>query len=137
MREETLSFYRLDSPTAVWNKIPSRVERGTVSTSVRTLGTLAVMGQQATSLKDVQTRPNPFSLQNNTGVTFVNLAESATLHIYTPSGREVRQLEESDGDGQLVWDGRATNGNTVDPGVYFYTLKSVDDKKRGKIVALP
>lgn len=137
VREETLSFYRLNADIGVWNKIPSQVKAGKVMASVRALGTLAVMGQQATSLEDVQTRPNPFRLRDNSGVTFANLAESATLHIYTPSGREVRRLEETDGDGLLVWDGRATSGDTVDPGVYFYTLTSSSDEKRGKIMVLP
>jgi len=136
VRRDTLSFYRLDTDAGVWNKIPSRVEGGKVTASVRELGTLAVMGQEDVSLQDLRVSPNPYHRGTDAHVTFANLSERATVKIFTPAGREVRTLEETDGDGILNWDGKNSSGNSVDPGVYVYRVESPGAEKRGKVMVL-
>lgn len=136
VREETLSFFRLDTGASVWNKIPSRLEGGKLTATVHELGTLAVMGQEDVSLSDLRVSPNPFRQNADPFITFSNLAERATLRIYTASGREIRRLEESDGDGILLWDGRNTSGNPVEPGVYVYRVESPGAEKKGKVIVL-
>lgn len=136
VREETLSFYRLDLQAGLWNKVPSRVGGGQVTATVTELGTLAVMGQEDVSLQDLRVSPNPFRLGSDTEVTFANMAEQATLRIFTASGREVRRLEETDGDGVLRWDGKNSSGDSVSPGVYLYHVQSPGAEKKGKVMVL-
>lgn len=136
VRQETLSFYRLDLQAGVWNKIPSRVEGGQVTATVEELGTLAVMGQEDVSLHDLRVFPNPFHQGTDSYVTFANMAERVTLRIFTPSGREVRRLEETDGDGILLWDGRNSDGDPVESGVYVFHVKSPGAEKKGKVMVL-
>ncbi len=136
VRRDTLRFYRLDADAGVWNKIPSRIEGNKVAASVQELGTLAVMGQEDVSLQDLRVSPNPFHQGTDANVTFANLSERATLKLFTPSGREVRRLEETDGDGILLWDGKNGSGNSVEPGVYIYRVESPGAEKRGKVMVL-
>lgn len=136
VREETLSFFRLDLESDVWNKIPSQLIAGKLTASVKELGTLAVMGQEDVSLSDLRVSPNPFRQTSDSQITFSNLAERATLKVYTASGREIRRLEESDGDGILLWDGRNTSGSPVEPGVYIYHVESPGAERKGKVMVL-
>ncbi len=136
VRRDTLSFYRLDAEAGMWNKIPSRVEGGKVTATVRELGTLAVMGQEDVSLQDLRVSPNPYHQGTDAHITFANLSERATVKIFTPAGREVRSLEETDGDGILFWDGKNGSGNSVEPGVYVYHVKSPGAEKKGKVMVL-
>jgi flagellar hook assembly protein FlgD len=107
-----------------------------VTATVTELGTLAVMGQEDVSLQDLRVSPNPFRLGSDTEVTFANMAEQATLRIFTASGREVRRLEETDGDGVLRWDGKNSSGDSVSPGVYLYHVQSPGAEKKGKVMVL-
>ncbi|MBK8574430.1 MAG: T9SS type A sorting domain-containing protein [Elusimicrobia bacterium] len=136
VRVETLSFYRLDSVAGVWNKIPSRIEGNKLTATVKELGTLAVMGQEDVSLQDLRVSPNPFHQGTDAHITFANLAERATVRVFTSSGREVRSLEETDGDGLLQWDGKNSSGNSVEPGVYVYHVESPGAEKKGKVMVL-
>jgi hypothetical protein len=136
VREDTLSFYRLDVAAGVWMKIPSRLEGRYLTTNLQELGTIAIMGQEDVSLQDLRVSPNPFHQNTDTHITFSNLAERATVRIYTPSGREVRRLEESDGDGLLDWDGRNSDGNPVELGIYVFYVESPGAKKTGKVLII-
>ncbi|MBK8574435.1 MAG: fibronectin type III domain-containing protein [Elusimicrobia bacterium] len=136
VQPSTLSFYRLDEHAGMWNKIPSKVESGKVTASINELGTLAVMGQEDVSLQDLRVSPNPFHQGTDAHITFANLAERTTVRVFTSSGREVRSLEETDGDGLLQWDGKNSSGNSVEPGVYVYHVESPGAEKRGKVMVL-
>ncbi len=136
VKENTLSFYRLDPEAGVWNKIPSQVKNGQVTATVKELGTLAVMGQEDVSLQDLRVSPNPFHQGTDTHITFANLSERATVKIFTPAGREVRRLEEADGDGLMLWDGRNSSGDAVEPGVYVYRVESPGSERQGKVMVL-
>ncbi|MBK8574432.1 MAG: hypothetical protein IPN90_01720 [Elusimicrobia bacterium] len=136
VRLDTLSFFRLDAGSNVWNKVPSWLEGGKLKASVKELGTLAVMGREDVSLFDLRVFPNPFRQNTDPYVTFANLAERATLQILTSSGREVRRLEEEDGDGILLWDGRNSSGHSVEPGVYVFHVESPGAEKNGKMMVL-
>ena len=87
-------------------------------------------------LQDLRVSPNPFRQGTDAHITFANLSELATVKIFTPAGREVRSLEETDGDGILLWDGKNSSGNTVEPGVYVYHVESPGAEKRGKVMVL-
>jgi hypothetical protein len=59
------------------------------------------------------------------------------LTLYSAAGTPVRTLEESDGDGRLLWDTRNTSGEPVAPGVYFYLLESPSEKRKGRVMIQP
>ena len=89
------------------------------------------------SLDDVFTYPVPFqpSLGHQT-ITFSNMAQAATVRIYTLSGKLVQTLYETDGDGELSWNVCNSKGSMLSSGVYFYVIKSDTDKKSGKIMII-
>ncbi len=51
-------------------------------------------------------------------------AQDVTIRVYTVAGREVARLARAAaaGTNDVVWDGRASNGARVAPGVYFYRI---------------
>lgn len=138
VRAKTLAIYRLNDENSLWVRLPtSQVDTGarTVTATAPGLGVFSLVGQQDTSLETAYAYPVPFlEKRGDTTITFSDLAQRATLRIFSASGRWVQTLEETDGDGMLVWDVRDADGDSLPSGVYFYLLESSADKKRGKLV---
>jgi hypothetical protein len=71
--------------------------------------------------------PNPF--RSGTRISFGGLRDSrgrATMGVYDARGRLLRTLEDGAQDrgrGSVVWDGRASSGEKLPPGVYFLRLQ--------------
>jgi len=60
-----------------------------------------------------------------------------SLAVYDASGREVRSLVSTSmkpGTHSVTWDGKASNGRSVAPGVYFCKLATVSGMHRQKLV---
>ena len=96
---------------------------------------MAVLFSPAFSLADAHAYPVPFvTSKGDTTITFTDLSSIATIRILTLNGEIVVTLQETDGDGQLVWDTRNQDGNFVTSGVYIYQIKSSADEKTGKLV---
>jgi flagellar hook assembly protein FlgD len=73
-----------------------------------------------------QNAPNPFRSRTAISLELPEPAH-ASLSIYDPQGRLVRQLFNGDLPGGLrhmEWDGRDGNGAPVSSGVYFYALRA-------------
>jgi hypothetical protein len=138
VRAKTLSIYRLNEEKSLWVRLPtSQVNTGarTVTATAPGLGVFSLEGQLDTSLETAYAYPVPFlEKRGDTSITFSDLAQRATIRIFTVSGNWVQTLEETDGDGALVWDVRDADGDPLPSGVYFYLLESSDDKKRGKLI---
>ena len=97
----------------------------------------ALIGQSGTSLTDAYAFPVPFQPSlGHRSITFTNLAQEATIRIFTVSGKLVQTLRETDGNGQLVWDVKNAEGSKVASGVYFYLMESTTDKKTGKLTII-
>ena len=80
---------------------------------------------------NVKVWPNPFVPKSGSPVRFVNLDTDATLKIYTLSGKLVSKL---DGVGEITWDGKNTNQESIAPGLYIYVLSdNQGNKKSGKL----
>jgi flagellar hook assembly protein FlgD len=63
----------------------------------------------------------------------------ATLGLYDVAGRVVCVLSReawSPGPKQTIWDGRASDGRTVPPGVYFVKLHAGDVTRSMKLVRI-
>lgn len=139
-RPKDLRFFRLDTEAGLWVRVPTtEVHEGTnsISAVVNTFGVFAVMAATGDSFQQAYPFPNPYRRSSGEGVTFTNLSARASLRLYTSSGRLVRFLEETDGDGQLRWDVANSDGESLAPGVYAYEIQSDAGRRRGKIVVLP
>lgn len=138
VRAHTLAIYRLNEEKSLWVRVPtSQVDSSArkVSAAVPGLGVFSLVGQTDTSLETAYAYPVPFlEKRGDKTITFSDLAQKATVRIFSASGRWVQTLEETDGDGELVWDVRDVDGDPLPSGVYFYLLESSADKKRGKLV---
>ncbi len=58
---------------------------------------------------------------------FANLTQTATIRIYTVSGRLVNEIEETDGDGGTTWDMRDQGNRRIVPGIYIYHVWTEDE----------
>jgi subtilisin family serine protease len=79
------------------------------------------------NLDNVYVYPNPYSiasLQNY--VTFANLTRSATIRIYDLTGKFIREIIETDGNGGAEWDLKDDRGREVSTGIYFYNAEGVN-----------
>ncbi len=83
--------------------------------------------------------PNPFTRQ--TVVSWSQEHEEKTsLHIISLSGKSVRQLfprrQTTPGYHRVVWDGKNDEGHSVDPGVYFFVLKTGETLQTQKVIKI-
>ena len=93
------------------------------------------MGSASTPLTNAHAFPVPFvPSKGDTNITFTDLSSLATIRIYAMGGENVQTLQETDGDGLYVWDGRSSDGNDLPSGAYLYIIEGPVDEKRGKLV---
>lgn len=84
-------------------------------------GNVATFSAHKKDLSEVFAYPNP--VRNHEifdGMRFANLTQTATIRIYTVSGRLVSEIEETDGDGGTTWDMRDQGNRRIVPGIYIY-----------------
>jgi subtilisin family serine protease len=73
------------------------------------------------TLENTVTYPNPYSKTSGQNfIIFANLTPVATIYIYDISGRFIKELRESDGNGGIEWDLRDSYGNEVGSGIYIF-----------------
>ena len=87
---------------------------------------------ESRGLGDVIVYPNPLDLSKSAGVTFAHLPAHTSVLIINLAGELVRSLEETDGDGGVLWDGLNESGQRAGSGIYVYQLASGDDIRTGK-----
>jgi len=84
--------------------------------------------------------PNPFILDSFAdGFTITNLAANTSVNIYSISGIKVKtfKLDDVQGKGQIVWDGKDDDGNFVASGIYVYlAFTSNDISATGKVAVV-
>jgi hypothetical protein len=77
----------------------------------------------------ITARPNPAKHWVSFDYQLAGKAETALLEITDTQGRQVHRVELSDKQGQYVWDTRQ-----ISTGIYYYTLKTAQASKTGKLV---
>lgn len=95
-------------------------------------------------LEYVQVIPNPYRSSadwehgGQRRVTFVGLPSAATIRIYTVAADLVRVLEHENPDSdQEFWDLKTADGNEVAPGVYIWSIETVDGETRqGRLMVI-
>lgn len=89
-------------------------------------------------LELVGARPNPF--RSSTDIVFRMPATSAvSVSVYDVSGRLVRSLVDRTlpaGEHRAVWDGRASDGQAVSSGIYFYTFRTDGHQETRRLIHL-
>jgi hypothetical protein len=66
--------------------------------------------------------PNPVVLSDKPQVFFARLTPKCLIHIYDETGKELRVLEENDGNGGVEWDCSDINGIILPTGKYFFKV---------------
>ena len=82
--------------------------------------------------------PNPFNGETYIDF-FISQKQPIAIYIYNTAGELVRSLNNFlyySGDNRVKWDSRDNNGNSVPSGVYFYSLKTRNEKKTGKMILI-
>ena len=93
------------------------------------------LGNATTPLTFSHAFPVPFiPSRGDKTITFTDLTALATIRIFTATGELVQTLEETDGDGLYVWDGKSGDGNDLASGVYLYVIEGDSDEKKGKLI---
>ncbi len=88
--------------------------------------------------------PNPFKSDRHTHITFGKsnepekaLTSQANIKIYSLAGELIREIEETDGDGQAVWDVTNNHQRKVGSGVYIYFITNNQGGScKGKVVVI-
>ncbi len=87
-----------------------------------------------TSLKQqsISVSPNPFC--NTVNFILPSNLKKVMLSIFDTNGKLVASFNPPVTDNYFVWDGRNSEGNRVNAGVYFYSASSGNDTYQGKII---
>lgn len=147
IKVRSLALYWLDEAHDLWVPLPSSVDAaaGRVTARARHFSTFALMAQSDLDLSAAHPFPVPFTPGRGAslcgavtaeGVCFTGLPQLATIRIYTPDGRLVRELSSSDGLGQILWDARNADGDPAASGVYLYEISNGHSSVTGKLAVL-
>jgi hypothetical protein len=88
-------------------------------------------------LKEIFAYPNPY--RSNSGQDFVTIAgltRTATVRILDASGRLLRTLQETDGNGGVQWNLKDEKGNAVASGIYIFYVVGEGEKGKGKLAVV-
>jgi hypothetical protein len=80
--------------------------------------------------------PNPFN-PSTTIVFSLPERQNVKIIIYNTLGQQIKVLDKREfeaGENKITWDGKDNNNNPAGSGVYFYTIRSEDQVKTGKMV---
>jgi len=113
--------------------------QNTVSAQVNSFGVFRIARLKLpNNLDKVVVYPNPFiPSQSISGhITFKNLTENATIHIYSVDGEKVKTIDKIGGGDEVTWDAVNDEGDPVASGTYVFVIQSDLDTFTGKIIIL-
>ncbi len=100
---------------------------------------------EASQTKDgdgIRVGPNPFTPNNNGFNDFVRFDFSGadattgyTVQLFDMNGKRVRSLT-TNGQSEIIWDGRDSGGSVLKPGIYLYIIERNDRVVRRGSVTL-
>ncbi|NNG27739.1 MAG: T9SS type A sorting domain-containing protein, partial [Ignavibacteriaceae bacterium] len=91
-------------------------------------GSYIVLSNFAKDLSDVYVYPNPANVNDGAGtITFANLPQRAKITIWTLSGTQVNELEETDGDGGTTFALTDYSGEYLASGIYVFRVVLLDE----------
>jgi hypothetical protein len=90
-------------------------------------------------LNKVIVYPNPYKSEPG-GLVFDRLTAKANIKVYTLTGELIVELNETDGDGNYLWDTLTSKNEKTASGVYMYIVTNPDDNNqkpaRGKLAII-
>lgn len=110
-----------------------------VTTPPATVTGVALGGRRSVGMHSVEAIPNPFQNRSTLRYTLSHDAGPVVVMITDVAGRAVRRfmfLQQPAGAHEAVWDGRRENGQPVQPGLYFYRIRSGSESIGGCITRL-
>ena len=132
-----------------WVHINTQRAGNTITGRTRHLSILRILQRQPElTVNNAIAYPNPYRPGSGTqfaegtqgaGIVFGGLTERATIKIFTMAGEHVADLQETNGDGILLWNTENDNGEKVASGVYIFTITDPDnssEKRKGKVVII-
>lgn len=102
-------------------------------------GNTATFTRNASTLANVYVFPNPKIISSKglyEGIYFAGIPQTATVTIYTLSGRKVNQVTESDGNGGTKWDLKDESGTQIPSGTYLFKVESAGESLIGKFTVI-
>ena len=91
-------------------------------------GSSIVLVGYAKDLSDVYVYPQPGKVENGSGkITFANLPLKAKIIIFNLEGKQIKSIEENNGDGGIDVVLRDNNGDVLNSGIYLYRIVRLDD----------
>ncbi|HLG32031.1 MAG TPA: T9SS type A sorting domain-containing protein, partial [Ignavibacteriaceae bacterium] len=92
-------------------------------------GSYLVLSSFASDLSDVYVYPNPVSQSKGEGtLTFANLPQRSKITIWSLNGKQMNEIEETDGNGGITFDLQDYSGNDFSSGVYIYRIVKLDEQ---------
>lgn len=80
-------------------------------------------------LENIYVYPNPFKIGSAASMlTFANLTVKAKIEIFDLTGRYIKTVEETDGNGGVEWDLKDNNGKEVSSGIYLFRATGVNSE---------
>ena len=149
MKVENLRVYSMRDGDDKWEEVDCNLDKVNkmviAKVSHFSLYAIVSSAQAKTNLTNVIAYPNPYrpgsgtqydnSPQGN-GIILSGLTGNAYVRIYNVAGELVSELRETNGDGELIWDTKNTDGSKVASGIYLYLITDpgmVSEKAKGKI----
>jgi len=131
--EHTLKAYFFDFDNT-WNPVEDQEEDFTLNTVTMYIsrpGTFALFGMinYSADARHVQIYPGSAGKFNAGGITFDKITNDAEIKIYNLNGELIRELQETDTDGRIVWDAKNAHGRDTVSGVYFAHIKGKNTRK--------
>lgn len=100
-------------------------------------GDQASLIQVKDNLAEVAVFPNPWRAgHDGERITFINLTSRARIRVLNISGKLLKTLEETDGNGGLEWDLRDETGALIPAGIYLFHVTSGTERKIGKFAVV-
>ncbi len=91
-------------------------------------GSYIVLETYAKDLSGVYVYPNPARMgEGISKITFANLPQKAKITIFNLNGKQLYNLEESNGDGGADFNLKDISGNTLNSGVYIFRIVRLDN----------
>lgn len=118
------------------------MSKGTETFSLRFLyfaflGCLLLSGCTNQTVSAIPEMPNPYLTATGTTEIFFNdLEANCTIEIYTLTGEPVRTITVTNGNGQIGWDLKNSEGSLLVSGTYEYLIKNPTTQKKGKVVII-
>jgi len=148
--ENKLCIGRYEESIGKWIALPSIIDRDHKEVIAKTkhLSKFALIQLvPAIDLNNITVYPNPYKSGDSrfgdtslgAGIVFSGLTANANVRIFNIAGELISELEETDGNGNCLWDIKNKKGNKVASGIYIYYITNPEDnsqKSKGKFAII-